>query len=307
MRFYVAVTNNSWYDYLSAIQPDEVNFWKPGGQPFKAIQPGDLFLFKLHAPRNFIAGGGYFVRYEVLPLSLAWDAFGEKNGAENLADLRKLILPLVPGNHFNPQIGCAILNEPFFFPRESWILPPPDFAPNIVAGKTYDTTSNTGRNLWGAVLERLVLDTTDRIREMIPEYEVENRHGKEYLQRARLGQGAFRVLVTGAYQRRCAISGERTLPVLEAAHIKPFAESGPNRINNGLLLRSDMHKLFDAGYLTVTPDYHVEVSRRIKEEFENGLIYYPYHGRKLLVLPDSNMEKPGKDYLEWHNREVYRR
>jgi putative restriction endonuclease len=37
----------------------------------------------------------------------------------------------------------------------------------------------------------------------------------------RLGQGAFRLLVTDAYQRRCAVTGERTLPVLDAAHIRP--------------------------------------------------------------------------------------
>lgn len=44
--------------------------------------------------------------------------------------------------------------------------------------------------------------------------------------RHRLGQGAFRVLVTDAYQRRCAISGEKTLPVLEAAHIRPYSQHG---------------------------------------------------------------------------------
>ncbi|RPI44481.1 MAG: hypothetical protein EHM59_12710 [Betaproteobacteria bacterium] len=53
------------------------------------------------------------------------------------------------------------------------------------------------------------------------------RFGAEYLMRGRLGQGAFRVLVTDAYQRRCAVTGEKTLPVLEAAHIRPYAEDGP--------------------------------------------------------------------------------
>jgi putative restriction endonuclease len=82
--------------------------------------------------------------------------------------------------------------------------------------------------------------------------------------RPRLGQGAFRVLVTDAYQRRCAVTGERTLPVLESAHIKPYARSGPHSNNNGLLLRSDLHKLFDLGYITVTGDMRIEVSKRIK-------------------------------------------
>ena len=70
----------------------------------------------------------------------------------------------------------------------------------------------------------------------------------------RLGQGAFRVLVTDAYRRRCTISNERTLPVLEAAHIRPYADNGPHQLSNGLLLRSDLHRLFDLGYFTVDPD-----------------------------------------------------
>jgi len=67
---------------------------------------------------------------------------------------------------------------------------------------------------------------------------------------------------------------------LEAAHIKPYEKSGPHLVSNGLLLRSDIHKLFDMGYLTVTSDYHIEVSPRIKEQFENGRDYYKFHGNK---------------------------
>lgn len=84
--------------------------------------------------------------------------------------------------------------------------------------------------------------------------------------------------------RQCAISGERTLPVLEAAHIKPYTQSGPHATANGLLLRSDLHKLFDTGYLTITQDHRVEVSGRIREEFENGREYYRFRGSKLLIL-----------------------
>ena len=66
-----------------------------------------------------------------------------------------------------------------------------------------------------------------------------------------------------------------------------------------------MHILFDQGYLTVTPEYKVEISRSIKEEFENGRDYYAYHGKALRVLPDKADEVPSKDYLEWHNEKVY--
>jgi putative restriction endonuclease len=140
------------------------------------------------------------------------------------------------------------------------------------------------------------------------QYEVHDEDSSvrpEYLVKGRLGQGAFRILVTDAYKRRCAITGERTLPVLEAAHIKPYARSGPNLVKNGLLLRSDLHKLFDIGYITVTPDFRVEVSPRIKEEYDNGKEYYAQHGQRLLVLPELTGDEPSKEFLEWHNQNRY--
>lgn len=136
--------------------------------------------------------------------------------------------------------------------------------------------------------------------------EPETMYGKSVLTKVRLGQGAFRVLVTDAYNRKCAISGERTLPVLEAAHMKPYAESGPHFISNALLLRSDLHKLFDSGYLTITQDLKVEVSRRIKEEFENGKEYYRFHGGSLYNLPNRLMDKPVSKFVEWHNVNKYK-
>lgn len=111
--------------------------------------------------------------------------------------------------------------------------------------------------------------------------------------RSRLGQGAFRVMVTDAYQRRCAVTGEKTLPVLEAAHIRPYALSGPNRVSNGLLLRSDLHTLFDLGYITVTPELRLLVSRRLREEWHNGLEYSDAKQSRNPLRPWSPRVAPG--------------
>ena len=82
MRFWAGATDNGWFRYLSSAVVDEANFWQPSGTaPFTALDPGALFLFKLKRPFNHIAGGGIFVKFSVLPLSMAWDAFGNKNGA----------------------------------------------------------------------------------------------------------------------------------------------------------------------------------------------------------------------------------
>lgn len=208
-------------------------------------------------------------------------------------------------NDLNPSIGCIILTEPFFFDREEWIPVPSNWSMNIVQGKTYSTEDAIGERLWSQVQERIGdKEKSEKEPELV--YEEEVRYGKKYKIRSRIGQGAFRVLVTDAYQRRCAVTGEKTLPVLEAAHIKPYARSGPNSIQNGLLLRSDMHILFDKGYMTLDNDLKVEVSRRIKEEYENGREYYAWHGKKLSNTPESHIERPSPAFLEWHQEQVYR-
>jgi putative restriction endonuclease len=309
MKFFIGITDNGWYNYLANLQPDEVNFWQPGATGFRALDPGEPFLFKLHYPEHFIVGGGFFVRYTQLPLSLVWEAFGEKNGAGDFNTLYNLIMRRRSGNdkvEHNPSVGCIILNSPFFFPEELWIKPPVDLKKNIVRGKTYDTQETIGREVWQKVEQHLQIMNYELITTGdVPVAAEGARYGDYYLQKARLGQGAFRVLVTDAYQRRCSITGERTLPALDAAHIKPFSESGPNYTRNGLLIRSDIHKLFDKGYVTITPDYNIEVSKRIKEEYENGREYYAYHGRKLITLPDNLKDRPAKEYLEWHNKNRY--
>ncbi|NBC05362.1 MAG: HNH endonuclease [Bacteroidetes bacterium] len=308
MKFFLAVTDDNWFHFLAHHEPDEVNFWRPSSTTnFKAIPEGAPFLFKLHSPNNYVVGGGFFVRHSILPLSLAWDAFGIKNGAATYDAFRQLIMKLRNGSDLNPSIGCTILTEPFFFPKEDWIPVPSNWSKNIVQGKTYDTSDAIGNRFWNQVQERL-MNKEKEVDQKEPEliYEEGERYGKKYEIRSRIGQGAFRILVTDAYTRRCAITGEKTLPVLEAAHIKPYAKSGPNAIKNGLLLRSDMHILFDKGYLTLNRDLNVEVSQRIKEEYENGREYYAYHGKPLKNIPSSFMEKPSSAFLEWHQEQVYR-
>ena len=109
-----------------------------------------------------------------------------------------------------------------------------------------------------------------------------------------------------AYGRACAVSGEHSLPVLDAAHIRPYAQGGANEVRNGLLLRSDIHRLYDLGYVTVTPDHRFEVSDALREDFDNGHSYYGYRGREL-VLPRAVAQQPDRELLAWHAETVYRR
>src|SRR5262249_15935465 len=120
------------------------------------------------------------------------------------------------------SIDCRILTQPFFFDELEWITVPSSWSPNIVTFNTYDASEGDGGSLWDAVQDRLARSKIP----VTPTLPDQARYGTPTLIRPRLGQGAFRIIVTDAYRRRCAITGERTLPALEAAHIKPFAEGG---------------------------------------------------------------------------------
>jgi putative restriction endonuclease len=302
VKLVVAVTDGDWFAHLSALaSPTEVNFWSPSDRPFRALEPGELFLFKLHAPRNVIVGGGWFAHATILPCSLAWEAFGEENGAKTLREMRGRIVRYSkrsPEDRGDFHIGCRILTQPFFLPERLWI-PVSDLWPrNVVSFKTYSTDEPDGMWLWDKVQEATSARTPFGFTEPGA------RFGEPTLVRPRLGQGAFRVLVTDNYHRRCAVTGERTLPALEAAHIRPFSDGGEHNASNGVLLRRDIHSLFDGGYVTITPKLTFEVSRRIKEEFENGRQYYDLHGRAV-TTPDDSRNLPDRGALTWHNENVY--
>lgn len=314
MKLFLANTDHDWYEFLRGIVPDEVNFWFPSGDTgFSALKPGEPLLFKAKAPFNAVIGGGYFVRYVRAPASLVWQAFGDKNGAPDFTTFFSRINRYRPrSNEVDPTIGCVVLNEPFFFPEDLWVPTPSDWQRNIVRGKLYATESGLGAELWDSVVATLAdpraitgptlssPPVATVIEDPIP------RTGTQYLTTARLGQGAFRLSVLDAYQLRCAVTGERVKPVLEAAHIKPFAQLGPNIVSNGLSLRADIHRLFDLGYVTVDPNLKFRVSSRLRTEFNNGVDYYRFDSSGLNVLPVQATDRPRADFLEWHNDTVFR-
>jgi putative restriction endonuclease len=307
MKAFIAVTDNEWFRFLSSLGlVDEANFWQPSARTFRVLQPGEPLLFKLHAPENYIVGGGFFVRWSPLPYSLAWDVFGEKNGAPTIRAMRERIerYRRVSPSSEDYQIGCIVLTQPFFFDRADWFPPPADFRPAIQTGKVYDLAQPPyGTQLWEEVALRTMARDLDLDIEVEPD--AGRIFGEPVLVRPRLGQGSFRVLVTETYERHCAITGEKILPVLQAAHIRPVTAEGQHRIDNGLLLRSDVHTLFDKGYVTVTPDYRFHVSPRLRTDFDNGEYYMSFDGCEVWV-PRSPSDRPARDALEWHADTVFR-
>ena len=305
MRGFVANTDYDWFTFLAPRQPlEEVNFWQPSAHGFNA-PAGTPFFFRLKAPHNAIAGFGVFARYEAATPKLAWDAFGEKNGAASYAAMMSRIEQYAHATGPAHRIGCIMVATPVFFEARDWIEQPRDWKRNVVSGAGYDVGEGEGRRILEECRARAagVLPVPVAAESRDPDAP---RYGEPQLVRPRLGQGTFRVAVTGAYGGACAVTREHSLPVLEAAHIRPYGAEGEHSVANGLLLRADIHRLFDAGYVTVTPDRRFVVSRRLADEWENGKAYYAMEGREIAV-PARVADRPDPELLRWHNEQVFER
>lgn len=315
MSPFIALTDKAWFDFLSSRSRDgvvdEVNFWSPRStRPMKHLESGELVFFRLKHPINAIAGYGFFGVFRVLDLDLAWELFGWKNGdpdklrfLDRIGGYRKLDL-LAPSTLRAP-LGCTVLRFAMFWPESRWIPwgAEQGWKPNVVRGGTEtdparivqlfrELGSAPPEDLEAAPFQPLVADE----RSVVMAEQV-----------AREGQGAFRTRLLDAYGGRCAITGEHTEPVLDAAHIQPYLGPRSNHVQNGLLLTKELHALFDRGYVTVTPDYVVRVSKSLRDEWKNGHRYYPFDGQPLREVPAKSSQRPSAAALAWHEAHLFRR
>jgi putative restriction endonuclease len=237
-------------------------------------------------------------------VSDAWELLGPGNGAATLEEMRTQIAhyhPITPGD--NPEIGCVFIRDPRFFRSDATAEPPPGFARSIMQGKRYDLADRSVAPYFDELLHRLLgvaveIDVTE------PWHRPGPMFGDPRLAPYRLGQQAFKAVVLDAYSRRCAVTGTHIAPVLQAAHVRPVTAGGEHRLDNGLLLRSDVHTMFDRGYLGVDPHYRLRVSPRLREEFGNGEQFYAKAGQ-VIDLPARRADRPRREFLEWHLDEVF--
>lgn len=320
MRAYVGVTDGDWWRHLAVRASTEVNFWQPsgGGRRFGALPQGAPFLFKSHygdPVGNRIVGAGFFSGWASLRVSQAWEFFGEDNGCSSIAEMRARIASYRRSTAVDedPEIGCIMLRDVQFFPPDQAPPAPPDWSANIVQGKTYDLDASD--SYLEQILVRLLAGTDARSGDASVTAHVSFGplavpgpvFGDPRLSPVRVGQRAFKALVQEAYGRRCAVTGDKIVPVLQAAHIRPVTSDGDNRVDNGLLLRSDVHTLFDRGYLAVHPESKtLLVSPRLRREWGNGDEFYERAATgEPISLPTRPADRPNQEFLEWHADTIY--
>lgn len=110
--------------------------------------------------------------------------------------------------------------------------------------------------------------------------------------KVRRGQSEFRSALLGAYDGKCAVTGSRIKDLLEAAHIVPHAQGTNYRVSNGILLRADIHTLYDLHLLSIDERYRVHLSKLLQTSE-----YLRYHGKDLLALPSTSGQQPSAENL----------
>lgn len=205
----------------------------------------------------------------------------------------------------------------------------PDFVPFRVSGKIMnsfldngDGTVNRGKQVW-AVRQISDIDFVKIITlaakddSELPRYDValevkENEQSPfevdierpvvEVVLNKKVRDRMFRTKVVSAYNKTCAITGMSLIngggrAEVEAAHIKPVSENGPDIISNALALSGTIHWMFDRGLLALSNDYAIEVSRKVNNVDEvNRLI----NNSRKAILPKDEANWPHPRYLEWH-------
>lgn len=311
---FIANTDPEWFDFLSRVAVrgtvDEANFWSPRSRvPLKTMSPGQPVFLRLKHPTQAIAGYGFFAHFRVLRVDLAWQLFAYKNGAEcesafleRIARLRQESVDMV--RRAAPEIGCTILRGIRIWPDHRWIpySTPDGWKVRSMRGATEADPLRAAR-----LLDQIRFDAVSPPSELVEPFALvtaDERAVREASLRPREGQGTFRARLLDAYHG-CAITGERTELVLEAAHIQPYLGPRSNHLQNGVLLTREFHTLFDRGYVGVAPDLTVMISPRLRKDWQNGTRYYAYDNQPLRRMPERDDARPSAEALAWHRQHVF--
>jgi len=302
MTICVYPTDADWISNLEAHHvQNNVNFWR-GDTRTLHLAPGSCFYFKVRGSMK-IAGRGYFRSQETMTIEDAWKRFGLGNGvmnAEELTERARRVLK-VEGD----SINCLILDgvEILTLDKRPEISVA-DFPKNIMGSKNFEDDQ---LQYVVAAFQKPKLDPLSLIGENLavqPEFDptdiTSSRQSTLRSVSIRQGQGSFRSKLLEAYQNCCCITGESEMATLEAAHIHPYRGKETNDVQNGLLLRSDWHTLFDLGYWTIDESLTVVVSSLLTSRYYRGF------AGKTAILPELTKHRPSKSALRFHRENIFR-
>lgn len=132
---------------------------------------------------------------------------------------------------------------------------------------------------------------------------------RESVIKSRINQNFFRNAVLTSYQNKCCITGLPFVELLNASHIIPWATDATNRLNphNGLCLNALHDRAFDKGFITVTPNYTINISPCINNflDYKSVTDYFLCYQNQKIILPNRFI--PEKSFLEFHNQNIFKK
>lgn len=202
-------------------------------------------------------------------------------------------------------VGGTLLRDVRFFDPVDEQSRPYDFASNMVQGRVHELDDLSAEHPVLVAAAHLTAPRLVAPRVPVPLDVHQRIFGEARLQGVRLGQDAFKAVVAHNYGYQCGMTGEKVRPVLEAAHTLPDASGGKQKPDNGLLLRSDMHTLYDHGYIAVDGRYLRGRVTLLRARFGHGNALYAKAGQAI-GTPARRGNKPGREFLQWQIETVFK-
>lgn len=290
----------------------ELALWRPlsGQGSALLVGPGEPFMFgEMLASGSAVRvrGGGVLSGVSRMYLAEMWEWFREESGASSLPQLRQQYAEVAGGLEADddPEVEAILLYDVRFFSPSEYIEVPVDPVTFVLERGAYFELD--GRPDTDSIVRAVLTyfqPAPSKSEDEVTQAVLGKIRGQAKAVVARIGQRAFKAMVSEAYEHHCALTGDKVRPVLEAAHIKSYASGGEYRLDNGILLRSDMHTLYDRGYISFDVDARLMVSPQLKERFGNGDWLYARVGQPITV-PERAVDRPNPDFLSWHHEQVF--
>ncbi len=259
-------------------------YCRGSGATVKNLKPGDIVIFVRSGDSpHYIHMWGQFSWFNIEPIDSAWEKFGTALGAEDKQNWSELVsrLPALTGRE---SFGAIVVDN---------LVVPVDPIP-LASVDVATRNATKGRFLNESEVLRILGAMEQTLPTNKEGYTPNDSDSREIVNRqmlARLGQPMFRSMALLRYNNTCVISACTISELLESAHICPHRGEKDNHPENSLLLRCDLHTLFDRDLLGINPNHlTVELHPTIRQSE-----YQQYSGVRLLVT-DSTI--PSRDALK---------
>ncbi len=294
----IGSTSPDWMDFHKERDSQTVCFWQPTPRDPRELKYGDRWYF-FRRGSNRIDGYGTYVRWSNITVKAAWTLYKEGNGS---LSINEFIYSLEGASSSDKkisemsEIGCVELQGISYFDSPLNISDI-GITPLFVPFRYIRDRDLIEEGLFGYNNNENPEQIKMRF-ELCDERMVKPRFLK-YLH-IRDSQAKFRKKLLDVYGNVCAVTGDQPSEVLDAAHIQPYINISSNHVQNGLILRADIHRLFDKGMISITDDLCIIVSRFF---LSSNSEYEKYHQRPLIIKND--VVRPSREALKYHRENIY--